>query len=191
MCSKKSTQLSILTAILTFTHVQSWERDCWYHETVSYRTECFVLNLCQENISSILQSAQHHCAHYVSSNTYRKRAGKVATDNETPHWVHRKNKHWVDAWCTQWARKRRAELNRTTDATSVSCDLVFAKAFTCFFDNKNLRSKYNSASLPCAVSLVTYHAHTSLLTYTSLISFKIWLLDSLREGEWIFWGYTS
>ena len=59
----------------------------------------------------------------------------------------------------------------TTDATSVSFDFIFATALTCFFDNKKLRTEYNSASLPYAVNLLTYHAHNSLLTYKSLMSF--------------------
>ena len=107
----------------------------------------------------------------MPSKPYWKRAGKVATDNEAPQWVHRKDKHCIVALYTQKSQrlrlswKCRGELKMTTDATSVSFDLIFATALTCFFHNKNLRSKYNSASLPYAVSLVTYHAHTSLLTY--------------------------
>lgn len=104
---QRNTKRSTLTAVLTVTHVQSWERDCYTMKSICYWTECFVLNLCQENISSILQSVQQHCASYMASNTHRKRAGKVATDNEAHQWIHRQNKHWVDAWDTQKAQRLR------------------------------------------------------------------------------------
>jgi hypothetical protein len=99
----------------------------------------------------------------------------------------------IVAWYTQKAQrlrpscKCRGKLKMTTDVTSVSCGLIFARALTCFFDNKKLRSKYNSASLPDAGNLVIYHTHTSLITYMSLITLFDLQLDA--QNSYLFTYY--